>query len=342
VVEHAAVLESADGTSRTGEEKSGQFVVLRQLQKGAFSRAQAVEHGITDKVLAGRCRARQIQRLHVGVYADFTGPVPWETRMWAAWLAYGPQAALTGTTALRRFGLDGEWADDQIHLALPHSRRVDPREGIIVSRHCDLAARVQETRQPPTVRLEVALLVVASAEPTAARQAAILLDSCRQRRTTPERLLAELGSLRRLPGRQALRQVLRDAADGVHSFLEQTYLRRVERAHGLPAGSRQVRDAADPSRQPGRVVYRDVEYVPYDLIIELDGQTGHVDAASRWRDMTRDNAATLSGKLTLRFGYQLVSQPCATAAQVAAALRLRGWPGTARPCSPTCQVRNPA
>ncbi|WP_433021809.1 hypothetical protein [Kribbella sp. CA-294648] len=86
------------------------------------------------------------------------------------------------------------------------------------------------------------------------------------------------------------------------------------------------------------VVYRDVEYTPYGLIVELDGRLGHADALSRWRDMSRDNAAATSGKLTLRFGYQLTSLPCATAAQVVAALHRLGWNGAPRRCSPTCSL----
>ena len=52
--------------------------------------------------------------------------------------------------------------------------------------------------------------------------------------------------------------------------------------------------------------------------------------------MRRDNAATLQGKTTLRFAYELVANPCAAATQVGTALALRGWPGTLTPCSPTC------
>jgi hypothetical protein len=184
--------------------------------------------------------------------------------------------------------------------------------------------------------LEVALLVAASAEKDVARQAAVLFDACRQRRTIPARLLAELDSLAELPGRRTLRRILAEANDGVQSFLEQSYLRRVERAHGLPRARRQVR-AADG----GVVVYRDSEYTPYDVIVELDGQAGHADSISRWRDMTRDNAAATSGKVTLRFGYQVVSDPCLAASQVAAALHLRGWPGHPHPCTPTCPIPTP-
>lgn len=286
-------------------------------------------------MLARRCRARQIQQIHSGVYVDFTGPLPWETRVWAVWLAYGPEAALTGMTALRWYGVEGAWEDDRIHLAVPHSRRVAQRPGVLVSRHRGFAAQLHGFRTPPIMRLEVAVLVRASAEPSLSRQAALLLDVCRQRATTPERLLDELDSLTRLPNRQALRRIVLDAVEGVHSFLEQVYLRRVERPHGLPTGERQVRveSAAAVSR---RVVYRDVRYTPYGLVVELDGRAGHSDSESRWRDMHRDNATAMSGETTLRFGYQLVSEPCMAAVQVATVLRHRGWRGTPRACTPGC------
>ncbi|WP_433021811.1 hypothetical protein [Kribbella sp. CA-294648] len=265
--DHSESVPEGDG----GGETVRLFVELRKRQKGAFSRAQALEHSISDKVLQRRCRARQVQRVHHGVYVDFTGPLPWETRVWAAWLAYGPDAALTGATALRRFGLEGDWDDGAIHLAVPHTRRVNRRTGVAVRRSRDLASQLHPTRRPPTVRLEVALLTTAGQEPATARKAAILLDACRQRRTTPQRLLTELESLSRLPGRGLLQQILLDAcrqrrttpqrlqteleslsrlpgrgllqqilldaAEGVQSFLEQSYLRRVERAHRPPSPS---------------------------------------------------------------------------------------------------------
>ncbi|TDW88903.1 type IV toxin-antitoxin system AbiEi family antitoxin domain-containing protein [Kribbella sp. VKM Ac-2566] len=335
-------VRDADQPDETAERLTRLFRELRQRQSGAFSRQQAVAHGITDKVLSRRCRARQIQRVHGGVYVDFTGPLPWETRVWAAWLAYAPDAALTGATALRWYGVEEVRGDDRIHLAVPHPRRVDQRAGILVSRHRGFAAQLHGSRTPPIVRIEVAALMRASADPNASRQAALLLDVCRQRATTPQRLLAELDSLTRLPARQVLRRIVLDAADGVQSFLEQVYLRRVERAHALPTAERQVRvESTDGSGR--RVRYRDVRYSPYGLVIELDGHAGHSDSESRWRDMHRDNSTAMSGELTLRFGYQLVDEPCLAALQVATALRLRGWAGTARACSASCSVaRNAA
>jgi hypothetical protein len=319
------------------EDVAGMFAGLRRRQSGAFSRAQANAHGVSDRTLAGRCRAGRIQRLYRGVYVDFTGPVPWETRIWAAWLAYGPEAALGGETALRRYGLEGDWGGDAIRLEIPHHRRVRQQPGIVLRRCRDLESRLLGSREPPIVRLEVAVLTAASSRSTIDDALALVLDACRQRRTTPERLLDELDSLPCLPRRELLSRVLRDARDGVESFLELTYLRRVERAHGLPVAKRQVRVARD-----GVTIYRDAEYEDYGLIVELDGRIGHEDASSRWRDMTRDNAAVVEAKHTLRFGYQLVGDPCAAAVQVVAVLHARGWPGSPTPCTPTCPLPVPS
>jgi hypothetical protein len=311
----------------------GGFAELRRRQLGAFGRAQANACGVSDRSLAARHRGGRIQRLHRGVYLDFSGPVPWEARLWAAWLAYGPDAMLAGETALRRYGFEGDW-DDVIRLEIPHHRRVRAQDGVVLTRCRDFDGRLLDSRDPPLVRLEVAVLTVASRRSRSDRAAALVLDACRQRRTTPQRLLAELDRLRQLPRRELLVQVLRDAVGGTQSFLELVYLRKVERAHGLPVATRQVRVSDGHG-----TVYRDAEYEDYGgLIVELDGRAGHVDAGSRWRDMARDNAAVIASKPTLRFGYQLVSDPCSAAFQVASVLRANGWQGLPIPCAPHCSL----
>jgi hypothetical protein len=280
-----------------------------------------------------RCRNGLIQRLFLGAYVDFSGPVPWESRVWAAWLAFGPDAAIAGETALRWYGFDGVRDDDVIRLEIPHERRLRRQAGVAVTRRRDLDCRLLGSREPPMVRLEVAVLTVASRRRRPEDAVALVLDSCRQRRTTPQRLLAELDRLPRLRRRALLIEVLRDAAGGTESFLEYVYLHKVERAHGLPTAARQVR--ADGSHG---VVYRDTQYEEYGVIVELDGRAGHEAAGARWRDMSRDNAALMEAKLTLRFGYQLVGDPCAAAAQVAQVLHSRGWRGVPAPCCPSCPV----
>jgi hypothetical protein len=213
-------LQGGKATQEQADVQAEQFVALRARQAGAFSRNQAIAHGISDKELVSRRRSRQIQRIHRAVYADFTGPLPWRTRLWAVWLACGPAAAVSDETALRAYKISGDWPDDRVHLDIPHSQRVRGLARVVLHRRRDFASRLHRSREPPTVRLEVALLTVASRQTRTDRAVSIILDACRQRRTTPERLLEELAQLDRLPQRKVLLRVLSDAAQGVHSFLD--------------------------------------------------------------------------------------------------------------------------
>ncbi len=73
---------------------------------------------------------------------------------------------------------------------------------------------------------------------------------------------------------------------------------------------------------------------------ELDGELAHPGGRTD-SDTWRDNAVLIErGDITLRYRWGHVAlTPCATAAQVAAALRLRGWRGAPRACKPDCPVR---
>ncbi len=85
--------------------------------------------------------------------------------------------------------------------------------------------------------------------------------------------------------------------------------------------------------------HQDVHYGEFRATVELDGRLGHADLSSRWRDMRRDNASTLRGESTLRFGWaDVTSHPCTVAAQVAAVLRAAGWRGAPQTCGPSCTV----
>jgi len=184
------------------------------------------------------------------------------------------------------------------------------------------------------VRWEHAVLQTASAARSDADAVALVSDACRSRRTTPDRLLAALADLSRLPRRSFLREVLSDVAEGVHSALEHRYLVRVERGHGLPSARRQDRFVAR-----GRAGYRDVEHLGGRVLVELDGRLGHDLAEDRWDDLDRDLDSTLAGAVTVRLGWRQVLDECRTAAALARLLVARGWDGAAAaPCGPRCPI----
>ena len=84
--------------------------------------------------------------------------------------------------------------------------------------------------------------------------------------------------------------------------------------------------------------YFDVRYKMWSLRVELEGLAFHpVDRSLV--DHARDNAAVLQGDVVLRYGWRVVTgTPCQVAAQVAAILTLRGWPGHVTACGPGCRA----
>lgn len=105
----------------------------------------------------------------------------------------------------------------------------------------------------------------------------------------------------------------------------------VERAHGLPRATRQVK-----RRHGSRSTYIDNLYERYDVYVEVDGAAAH-PADERWKDARRSNANSARGTATLRFRWPDATQHrCQSAILVADTPHRRGWNGPLRPCSPAC------
>ncbi len=306
---------------------------LLTLQAGVVSRSQVLAAGHDDPFVERRLRRRDWARVHRGVYVDHTGPLTWEQRCWAALLLHAP-ACLTRESALAAYGLRTGSTDRDVHVAIDTDRRVTSVPGVRVHRVARRAEVTHPSRVPSCVRVEHALLAVASAAASDSAAVAVLGDACQLRRTTPQRLVAALAALPRLPRRRLLTEVLDDVAAGAYSALERRYLLRVERPHGLPTAARQRRVRSGRSS-----AYRDVEYLGTGLVVELDGRLGHERTADRWADLDRDVATALLGGFTLRLGWQQTLQPCRTAEAVARLLGARGWTGRPIRCGPDCCVR---
>lgn len=223
--------------------------------------------------------------------------------------------------------------DDPVWVMIDAARRSPaPVPGVRVERVRGASSWLTSHRWPPRVTVELALLKVASQRDLAGA-VAVLADACQQGRTDVTKLLHALERLGTLKGRAALVDVLQDVAEGARSVLEHRYLRDVERAHGLPAGRRQVRDA-----RQGRAVVRDVTYEAEGLVVELDGRFGHRDSEDRWADLDRDLDAAVHALVTIRLGWSQVLSPCRVVGALAAILGARGWAGTPRRCRPGCPV----
>jgi hypothetical protein len=306
---------------------------LLLAQSGVISRQQVFGAGGRPADIERALRRREWVRLLPGVFVDHTGPPSWIQRAWAGVLFYEP-AALGGLSALRAVTGPG-WRrspDDQpIEIVVDPYRTVRRVDGYEPRRRSGLDLEVLWNVSPPRLRTEQATLDVAARTVRELDVVGLFADVCQRRRTTAFRLVQALDERKRIGRRAWLRAVLLDIADGTHSVLEHGYLTRVERAHGLPRGKRQVRSVGGPRR------YRDIVYPAYGLAVEPDGRLYHDSADHRDADLERDLDAAVDGLDTVRVGWgQVFDRACRTAAKMAVLLQQRGWTGNPSPCGPSC------
>jgi len=304
---------------------------LLELQAGVITRRQLLEAGLAPHDVRRMLRRRELTRVHDGVFVDHTGELTWLQRAWAGVLFAAP-AALADESAIRAADGPGRAGSEAapIHIAVDRKRTMFEPDGIRIQRMSHLEDRVLWNASPPRVRLEHALLGVAARAPTDFRAIATLADGVQSRRTNGARLEAALESTRRVARRGFLAGVIADISGGTCSVLEHGYLTKVERPHGLPLASRQARASA---RGP---IYRDVDYAPVPVVVELDGRLFHDNATARDRDLERDLFAVVGGATTGRVGWgQVFDRPCVTAELVGILLAQRGWTGTFKRC-PDC------
>jgi len=308
-------------------------VGLLQVQAGVIERGQALRAGFSGEAIDGMIRIGRWQRLQRGVYATFSGTPGREALLWSVILRAGPDAVLSHRTAAGLYGLT-EYPGEAIHVIVPPNRRPKPIPGAVVHRLDRPRTARHPVLLPPRTRIEETVLDLAVAASSADDALTWVFRATGQGLTTPERIRQTMATRGRMFWRAELSECLDDMADGVRSNLEQRYVRAVERPHGLPHALRQVRVVRD-----GRVRYLDNLYQAQLVGVELDGRAAH-PVGERWRDFRRDNAGATDGVMTLRYGWSDVSgQPCQVAAQIAAVLTQRGWPGRPRRCGATCTLR---
>jgi hypothetical protein len=308
------------------------FEEIRDHQGGVVTRAQALACGVTVDAIRAQVRARRWQPLLRSVYATFSGPVPRESALWAAVLRAGRGAVLSHESSAELIGLLDE-PDPLIHVMVPSGRRIAGIPGVVVHQSRRIDDARHPLRRPPQTRVEETVVDLTQTAASLGPALGLIARACGRRLTRPERIVAAIDERKKLRWREELLATLGDVAAGAHSSLELRYLRDVERAHGLPRGSRQ-----HAAVRPGGRCYDDVRYVELGVVVELDGRAAHPDEA-RWRDMRRDNASIVDGRRVLRYGWaDVTGQPCAVAAQVATVLRASGWRGTPRRCRPGCTL----
>ena len=146
--------------------------------------------GFTAKTIDWRLRSGSWRRLHLGVYATFTGTPSREGRLWAAVLAAGPGAALSHETAAELHGLLDRPAR-HIHLSVPARRepgRNQKIRGVIIHRSRCLVPEWQPPWQLPRTGVEDTVLDLIASARTFDDAYGWISIAIGRRRTTPELL----------------------------------------------------------------------------------------------------------------------------------------------------------
>jgi hypothetical protein len=288
---------------------------------------------VSRHIIAGRIASGQWQRLHRGVFATFSGPVPRDALLWGAVLRAGNRAVLSHYTAAELWTLSDE-PREQIHVSVPRETGKLDIPGLVIHHSSRLPQARHPARLPPQARLEDTVLDLVDLARTAEEAVAWPIRACQRRLTTPDRITDALEERNRVRWRADVGDAIAVARVGVHSPLELRYFRAVERKHGLLPGDRQVLVTRGAGRQ-----YLDVRYSDYGVVVELDGILAH-SPENRNRDARRDNANTLDGYQTLRYSWVPVAyHACETARQVFALLQRNGYRGTLRRCGINCGIR---
>ncbi len=262
--------------------------------------------------------------------------VPWEVRARAALLRWST-ARLAETSAAHVEGWAMEPTD--ITLLLPWDQRAKTPAGVRIGRERpgvrapSRPADLRRTRPEDTV-----LDIVDRLPQGRSGEVFTWLARALGRRVTRPDLVAEaLARRHQIRHRRELVGALEDATSGTASQLERRFVTDVHRRHGLPPMRQQLRLASPEPRAGGqRVSFVDVAYEAQCVLVELDGRLGHAGEGA-FRDRRRDNANTLAGWTTLRFGWHdVVGDPCGVAADVRTALALGGWREAAKKLTACC------
>lgn len=301
---------------------------LAEQQCGVVSRTQLLSVGLPSEYGSNRVAARRWRAVLDGVYLTHTGAVGFRERCWAAVLHCGPGAALARSTAAHLHGIVPS-PPSVISVVVPHGRRVVAPPWIeVVRQRRPLAWGGHPARTP----VEVTALDLCDLTDDVDRVVGLVTAAARVQHGTAH-LRRELGRRRTVRHRAILRDLL--AEHGLESVLENSYLRDVVRAHGLPRPVLQRPDTVE-----GRTIRSDAVVERYGVRVELDGRIHQAKTDDDvWRD---DWVAVDSGHLTLRLRWRhVLGRPCRSAALVGRALQRGGWSGSPRPCGPACQALTP-
>jgi very-short-patch-repair endonuclease len=305
---------------RTLDERLAPVMAQAASQAGVVSRGQLYALGLSRGEVRAHLRARRWRRVGRHALAVHCGPLPPESRWWAAVLEGGPRAHLDGVSALVAAGLRN-FTPATVRVSVPKGARIQRRRRDQIDLRETRRWRAEDVVDGGVPRSRPAVAAVRAALwATSDRQAALLLTmTIQQGLCRVEEVAHEMLRIRRDRRRLLIHGLLIDLAGGVRSLGELDMVRGC-RERGLPGPDLQV-----VRRTRSGSYYLDARWRQWGVVVEVDG-IQHAWVENIVDDAIRHNAVATSSDLVLRLpvlGLRVC--PDVFFEQIRDALCLRGW-----------------
>lgn len=287
------------------------------MQHGVFTRAQAIDAGMSNGTIGRRVEGGIWERLYLGVYRFSASPPSWRGNLLAACFAWGGGTLASHRSAAAVWGLHAS-SSDPIELTVPSDRERELPHRVHRVSSCP-KGDVTVVDAIPVTTVARTLLDLAATCPAAFVEEA--LDEGVRRRLVTLPRLRQLCHDPALTGRRGIKRLraLVDARDvGVPESVLEARLLRVLRAARLP-----VPNLQHVVRSEGRFVARvDFAYPTQRLAIEADGLRWHGRRADFERDARRHSRLASLGWRVVRVTWlELDERPAEVVATIGEALR---------------------
>jgi hypothetical protein len=278
------------------------LITYARQHDGVFTTADALECGVTHRMLERRCRRGEIVRIHHGVYRFAHVPVTPVVLLRAALASTSSSAVASHGSAAMLLGLDDVPVGTPEIMISGHQRNLPKRNRVRVHTSRELPAQDQtHVRGIPCTtgsRTLIDLCPRFSDAVNIQRADQAICAGVAARHTLHERATA-LSNGRR--GVRTLAEITAAEAAGTFwSALERAFGANV-RSYGLP-----VPEYNAPIDIAGRRYYTDAYWRSDLLVAELHGLAFHTQPADRASDDERINAFTSMGLRILVFRWNHV------------------------------------
>lgn len=256
---------------------------------GIFSRAEALQAGISSATVARRVAEKEWRAVFPGVYRHSAVGVSNQVMVEAAMLWTGPDAVLSASWAAWWHGLRPD-PFGPVSVTVPRSSTARTRPDIVVRRRCLATGDVTTVRGVRVVSRALAALETARLD-----DGQDVVDRALQRHVSVPELVDAMSRFGNAHGAKAARRSVALVADGTVSPAERSLATALRRA-----GLTQVK-AGVHVWVAGRRCWLDFAVEALQLAVEVDGVSAHSDPARFHRDRERQNLLIRAGWTVLRY-----------------------------------------